>query len=365
MSGRKRSSAPLSGPADGEFALAVLDWYDRHARSLPWRQRDGAPDPYRVWLSEIMLQQTTVAAVTRYFARFTDLWPTVHDLAAAEPAAIMREWAGLGYYARARNLHKCAQIIASEHGGVFPDEVADLIRLPGVGEYTAAAIAAIAFNKPETAVDGNVERIMARFHRIDTPLPAAKRELRSLAAHYIPGQRCDRTGDYTQALMDIGATICTPTLPKCEICPLGQHCMARNSGTDPATLPRREKKSPRPRRVGYVYWVTDKAGRVLIHTRPETGLLGGMRALPTSAWESIAPDHPPWIQAALLVATRVEVRHIFTHFELHLSGLAAPSDSISIPDLPDKSFQWVARDHILAEGLPSLFRKAAMQFLGS
>ena len=251
------------------IAPELLAWYDVHARDLPWRVGPAAraagvlPDPYRVWLSEIMLQQTTVATVKAYFERFTTRWPRISDLAAAEDADVMGEWAGLGYYARARNLLKCARVVTKEYNGQFPEERAHLLALPGIGPYTAAAIAAIAFDRPEPVMDGNVERVMARLYDIHTPLPTVKPELARLTAIQTPDQR---PGDYAQAVMDLGATICTPKSPACGICPLRDPCLARAANTAPE-LPRKAPKKPKPTRYGIIYLAERDDGAVLLERR--------------------------------------------------------------------------------------------------
>ncbi|MFC3570634.1 A/G-specific adenine glycosylase [Paracoccus simplex] len=292
----------------------LLAWYDRHARALPWRVApgQGRADPYRVWLSEVMLQQTTVAAVKAYFERFTSLWPTVHDLAAAEDAQVMAEWAGLGYYARARNLVACARAVAAL--GAFPDTRAGLAALPGIGAYTSAAIAAIAFDRPETVVDGNVERVVARLFAVGTPLPAAKPELVALAGSLTPDRR---PGDFAQAMMDLGATICTPRSPACGICPIIPHCAARAQGIA-AELPRKAPKKPKPLRRGTV-WIGFAEGAVLVETRPDKGLLGGTLAFPSTGWDGShqpPPARADWQEIGL-------VRHVFTHFALDLTVMSA------------------------------------------
>ena len=323
-------------------APLLLAWYDRHARDLPWRAAPGTPpmDPYRVWLSEIMLQQTTVAAVRDYFHRFTARWPTIEALAAADDAEVMAAWAGLGYYARARNLLATARAVAAAGG--FPDTRDGLQALPGIGPYTSAAIAAIAFDRAETVVDGNVERVVARLFAVETPLPAAKRELTALAGTLTPAAR---PGDFAQAMMDLGATICTPRSPACGICPLMEPCAARAAGIQ-AELPRRTAKTAKPVRDGVV-WVALDDARVLVERRPPRGLLGGTLAFPTTGWDGT--DLPPPLDAAWEEVG--EVRHVFTHFELRLRvrrGAAAGS--------PVRG-AWVARRDFDPAALPGLMRK--------
>ncbi|MFL5235780.1 MAG: A/G-specific adenine glycosylase, partial [Microvirga sp.] len=272
---------PASKPEAGE----LLAWYDRHRRDLPWRAKAGVPpDPYRVWLSEIMLQQTTVAAVKPFYERFLQRFPTVARLAEAPVEEVMQAWAGLGYYSRARNLHACAKAVAEGHGGRFPDTEAGLRRLPGIGAYTAAAIAAIAFDRPAAAVDGNVERVVSRLFLVETPLPKAKPAIRDLAEALVPA---GRPGDFAQALMDLGATICTPKRPACALCPWMRPCRARAEGLQEA-FPRKTPKAEGAVRRGAVFVALRADGAVLLRTRPPEGLLGGMAEPPTSAW---APDY--------------------------------------------------------------------------
>jgi A/G-specific adenine glycosylase len=340
---RKQSAAP---------AEDLLAWYDRHRRHLPWRSAPGeAADPYHVWLSEIMLQQTTVATVGPYYRDFLARWPRVADLAAAPLDDVLTAWAGLGYYARARNLKKCAETVVAEHGGRFPATEDGLRALPGIGPYTAAAIAAIAFDQPATILDGNVERVMARLHRVETPLPKAKEELRALAARYTPQIR---PGDYAQAIMDLGATICTPTKPKCILCPWRETCAAHSAG-DMETFPKKSPKAARPQRYGICFLMLDKAGRIALEKRPEKGLLGGMVQVPTSDWLGEAFDEDAAAGLAPLKAKwrRLDgsVTHVFTHFALHLTVLAATGVK------PDARYQWVEIDNLGKVALPSVMRK--------
>lgn len=327
-----------------EVARALLAWYDRHARSLPWRVPPGGgrADPYRVWLSEIMLQQTTVAAVRAYFLRFTALWPTVEALAAADDAQVMAEWAGLGYYARARNLLACARQVVAQGG--FPQDRAALMGLPGIGPYTSAAIAAIAFDQPETVVDGNVERVVARLFAVETPLPAAKPELTRLAATLTPQTR---PGDFAQAMMDLGATICTPRNPACALCPLNAMCAAFRSGIAPE-LPRRSPKPAKPQRIGTA-WVALTPNLILLERRPPKGLLGGTLAFPSTGWDNSASPAPLVAQWQMLDP----VEHVFTHFALrlqvHLALLPAPANAAR--------GSWLPRPEFASRDLPGLMRK--------
>lgn len=331
----------------------LLVWYDKHARELPWRvspadRRAGVvPDPYRVWLSEIMLQQTTVAAVRAYFLKFTALWPRVQDLAAADDSRVMAEWAGLGYYARARNLLKCARVVVDAHGGVFPTTLEGLLTLPGVGPYTAAAVSSIAYDQPETVLDGNVERVMSRLYLVETPLPKSKPDLMDLATRLTPKLRA---GDYAQAVMDLGATVCTPKSPACGICPWMGPCMARAEGRQ-AEFPKKERKKPKPIRFGIVYLGRRLDGAWLVETRPDRGLLGGMLGWPGTEWaETPAVDVPP--VAANWRDLGAEVRHTFTHFHLRLAVMVA---DLPIDATPDKGRFEPALD---PGGFPTVMRKA-------
>ncbi|MES2895276.1 MAG: A/G-specific adenine glycosylase [Pseudomonadota bacterium] len=332
---------------------ALLAWYDVGARDLAWRvgPSDGRggvrADPYRVWLSEVMLQQTTVPHATPYFLKFTARWPTVSDLAGEEDGEVMAAWAGLGYYARARNLLACARAVARDHGGLFPDTEEGLRALPGLGPYTAAAVAAIAFNRPTNVVDGNVERVMARLFAVETPLPAAKPELTRLAEALV---RDERPGDWAQALMDLGATVCRPKGPLCDRCPVAAFC-AGLAGGEPETYPRRTAKAARPHRHGVAYILT-RGSEVALVRRPPKGLLGGMLALPTSDWRGVGWTDEDALHAAPVGAdwrAVGEVEHGFTHFTLTLRLLRAEGDA--------EGLIWTPRSGL--DALPSVFLKAA------
>lgn len=343
--------------AEPEFATIsqdLLSWYDSHARILPWRTSpsDRAagiwPDPYRVWLSEVMLQQTTVVTVKDYFHRFTARWPDVSALAAAADGDVMAEWAGLGYYARARNLLKCARAVAADHRGVFPSDRESLLKLPGIGPYTAAAIASIAFDRPEPVMDGNVERVMARLFEVLIPLPEAKPDLYVRVEQLTPG---DRPGDYAQAVMDLGATICTPRSPACGICPLRDPCRARQSGLAPE-LPRKTPKKPKPTRYGFAYIAERADGALLLERRPDKGLLGGMLGWPGSDWGDHPVEQPP-IDADWQVLGG-EVRHTFTHFHLILQIRHAKVAMSAKP----LAGEFIEVTQFRPSDLPTLMRKA-------
>ena len=338
--------------ATATISELLLAWYDRHARDLPWRARPGspAPEPYRVWLSEIMLQQTTVAAVRPYFARFTDTWPTVQALAAAPDADVMAAWAGLGYYSRARNLVKAARAVAALGG--FPESEAELRKLPGLGDYTAAAVAAIAFGQRAVVVDANVERVVTRLFAIGEPLPSARKAIRARAGEITPQHRA---GDFAQAMMDLGATICTPRDPRCMLCPLAEPCMARAEG-DPARFPVKVAKKAVPVRRGVAWWI-ERENAVWLVQRPGEGMLGGMRALPDDGWtaRTDGSGNPPvageWDDAGL-------VRHGFTHATLELSVRRYLGAQV-----PAADGEWWPLDRLAEAGLPTLYRKAAERAL--
>jgi A/G-specific adenine glycosylase len=338
----------------------LLTWYDRHARRLPWRtspaeRRAGVkPDPYRVWLSEIMLQQTNVTTVKPYFEDFLARWPSVSDLAAASNEDVMKAWAGLGYYSRARNLKACADTVVREHGGRFPESAAGLRDLPGIGAYTSAAIAAIAHDEPAAVVDGNVERVLSRIFAVETPLPAAKKEIAVLQAELTPSKRA---GDYAQAMMDLGATLCTPKRPACPLCPWETACTAHARGTE-ELYPRKAAKAERPERAGAAFVAIRSDGAILLRKRAERGLLGGMTEVPGSDWitgpapapdTAAAPFPADWRRAAAPVV------HVFTHFRLTLDIWHA--DLPAAHPAPADSW-WAAASDLPHEALPSVMKKA-------
>ncbi len=339
-------------------AASLLAWYDRHRRDLPWRARAGeTADPYLVWLSEIMLQQTTVQAVTPYFLRFLERWPTVEALAAAPRDDIMAAWAGLGYYARARRLHDCARLIADEHGGRFPETEAGLRALPGIGAYTSGAIAAIAFNRPAAAVDGNVERVMARVYAIDEPMPQGKKAIRSRTDDMVP---TDRPGDFAQALMDLGATLCTPRKLACGLCPWRDACLGRRAGIA-ETLPRTAPKKERPHKHGLTFWLVRPDGAVLLRTRPDDGLLGGMLEVPSTPWRDVAwtldeaMAHAPLSGSWRLLPD--VVRHGFTHFTIDLKV------AVLVGETTSGAGAWHHPDDFDALALPTMTRKVVRHAL--
>jgi A/G-specific adenine glycosylase len=361
---------PRAGAAPD--AAALLAWYDRHRRALPWRALPGqVSDPYRVWLSEIMLQQTTVKTVAPYFAKFTARWPTVAALAAAPLDDVLKLWAGLGYYARARNLHACAKAIVEQHGGRFPESEADLSALPGIGGYTAAAIAAIAFGARAAAVDGNVERVVSRLFAVEDELPAGKPAIRSLAAGLVPEKR---TGDFAQAVMDLGATICTPKKPACGICPWMAVCIARRRG-DPERFPRKASKQAGRLRRGAAFVVVRDDGHVLLRARPSNGLLGGMTEVPTTEWThdfdqrnalKAAPRLGAFTQSSARkprASSESEIQwrrvpgivtHVFTHFPLELVVYTA---EVPASACAPEGARWVPMSELAGEALPNLMRK--------
>ncbi|MEI9411356.1 A/G-specific adenine glycosylase [Mesorhizobium salmacidum] len=338
-----------------DTASRLLAWYDAHHRELPWRvtprehARGVRPDPYRIWLSEVMLQQTTVEAVKSYFRAFVEKWPDVEALAAAPTEDVMKAWAGLGYYSRARNLKACADLVAAR--GRFPDTETELRELPGIGAYTSAAITAIAFDRPAAVVDGNVERVISRLFSITTPLSEAKTEIRAHVERMVPATR---PGDFAQAMMDLGATICTPRRPRCMLCPLREDCSAVIAG-DPENFPVRLPKADKPLRRGAAFVATREDGAILLRKRPEKGLLGGMTEVPTTAWtaradgattQAAAPFPGNWLRAG-------KITHIFTHFALELEVFRAHIKG----DAPAGYF-WSPAHDISGEALPTVMKKA-------
>lgn len=332
-------------------AAKLLTWYRAHARDLPWRHPPGEPLPtdpdwpYRVWLSEVMLQQTTVEAVKPYFAAFTARWPTVAALAAAPDGDVMQAWAGLGYYARARNLLACARAVVDRHGGHFPAEEAALRDLPGIGDYTAAAVSAFAFGRAAVVIDGNIERVATRLAAIATPLPQARPAIRAFLGPWMAAD----AGDVAQAMMDLARRICTPRAPRCLLCPLQQGCRAAAAG-EPEAYPVKAAKKARPVRAGTLWWI-ESGGEVLTVVRPARGLLGGMRALPTSDWQSGGEVPVPPLAGAWRALGAVS--HGFTHFELQLSVAA-----LVLPEKPQLAGDWLRADKLGEAGLPTVFRKA-------
>ncbi len=346
----------------------LLDWYVQQDRTLPWRIRPEdraagrAVDPYKVWLSEIMCQQTTTNAAAAYWYKFLDKWPGVQDLAAAPRDDIMGAWAGLGYYARARNLHKCAQIICADYNGVFPKTEAELLKLPGIGPYSAAAIAAICYKEASNVVDGNVERVISRIFRVQEKLPKAKPVLRNLAATLAGafshsgshvGSYLGHPGDYAQGLMDLGAHICKPKNPKCNLCPWQGHCLAFATG-DPENYPKRKPKPERPSRYGAVFYV-EQDGYIWLRRRPDKGLLGGMMELPGTDWSVGKPNVETWLSQAPLKGDwqpiEGEIVHVFTHFTLYLTVFTAQVRSSGFAISADVN-------RLDDYALPSLMRKA-------
>ncbi len=339
------------------FSDNMLEWYDRNRRDLPWRAAPGiTPTPYHVWMSEIMLQQTTVATVKAYFEKFLDRWPTVQDMAAVPQEEILKEWAGLGYYARARNLHKCAIVVTEEFGGIFPKTEAALRALPGVGDYTAAAVASIAFGEPAAVVDGNIERIITRVFRIQEQIPKARKIIKEHVAEVTPAKR---PGDFAQAMMDLGASHCSPKKPSCLLCPISSLCAAQKHG-DMETYPRKAPKKVKPTRRAYSFWL-EHDGHVLLQRRPDSGLLGGMPGFYSTTWEerSDFPKKEEWLQHRpsedYWKPFEEIAKHTFTHFHLETRLLKAKAhEKYNVED----GF-WHPIDQLADIGLPTVFKKIA------
>jgi A/G-specific adenine glycosylase len=371
---KKKQSIAQDGAAR---AARLLEWYDRHRRLLPWRPQPGErADPYSVWLSEIMLQQTGVKTVGPYFQKFLARWPDIEALGRASLDDVLRMWAGLGYYSRARNLHACAVAVRRDHGGVFPDTEQGLRALPGIGPYTAAAISAIAFGRRTMPVDGNIERVVSRLFAVEEPLPQAKPLIQELAMTLLgaisagdedsrAGDEEARAGDSAQALMDLGAAICTPRKPACALCPLSGDCMSRARG-DQETFPRKAPKKTGALRRGTAFVVT-RGDQLLVRTRPEKGLLGGMTEVPTSHWLAGQDDKTALTQAPMLngIARWHRraglVTHVFTHFPLALVVYTA---SVSARTRPPAGMRWVPIATLADEALPNVMRKVIAHGLG-
>jgi A/G-specific adenine glycosylase len=347
---RRKKEASAPDPAE------LLAWYDRHRRVLPWRaRRRERSDPYRVWLSEIMLQQTTVKAVAPYYTRFLARWPTVAALAASDLDDVLRAWAGLGYYARARNLHACARAVMERHAGIFPDSIEALRALPGIGDYTAAAVAAIAFDAAAVPVDGNVERVVARLFAVEDELPAGKPVIKRLARSLLPQRRA---GDFAQALMDLGATICSPKRPACALCPWNGSCAALALGRQ-ETFPRKAPKREGILRHGAAFVALRADGRVLLRQRPDKGLLASMTEVPGSEWAhnfdaANALAGAPRLAKAKWRRLPGVVRHVFTHFPLELTVFAA---HVPRTTKAPQGARWAPRGTLAAEALPNVMRK--------
>lgn len=336
-------------PNTRKISQDLLKWYDANKRVLPWRAEGMTP--YQVWLSEIMLQQTTVPAVISYYTKFLSIWPTIEDLAKAPQEDVMQEWAGLGYYARARNLHKCAQMVAFTLDGQFPEDIEGLKKLPGIGDYTANAIAAIAFGKDAVIVDSNVERVMARIFAIQEPLPRSKKILKDKAATIF--KHTKRAGDLGQGFMDLGTAICTVKSPKCMLCPVHTECAAYAAGIA-EKLPVKAPKKAKPQRYGYFYWIENDKGQILLERRKEKAMLGGMLGLPTSEWleDNQALSHAPAMQKPQIIEGAI-VRHSFTHFDLELQGYRARINKAARDERV-----WIPKQEVDKAGLPTLFKKA-------
>ena len=364
LAGRKRTqknAAAKNGRGSLPDPAVLLAWYDRHRRRLPWRALPGQKsDPYRVWLSEIMLQQTTVKAVAPYYERFLTRWPTAKDLAAAKLDDVLKLWAGLGYYARARNLHACARAVAQHHDGEFPADEKALLALPGIGNYTAGAIISIAFGQKATPIDGNIERVIARLFAVEDALPGAKPQIRSAAESLTPDQRA---GDFAQAMMDLGATLCTPKRPACSLCPWTAVCAARKRG-DAETFPRKAPKVEGKLRRGAAFVALRTDGAILVRTRPEKGLLGGMTEVPTTEWRNDFQPREATATAPLPAQWKKMpgvVTHMFTHFPLELSVYRA---TLPKRTRAPKGARWTPVAEIAGEALPNVMRKVIAHALG-
>lgn len=335
-----------------KFRQDMLSWYDLNRRAMPWRALEGkTPNPYYVWLSEVMLQQTTVQAVIPYFLKFIKKWPKIEDLASASVDDVTAAWAGLGYYARARNLHKCAQLIVRNYNGIFPNNQAELKKLPGIGDYTSAAIASIAFDRPASVVDGNVERVLARYFALVQPMPYLKKDVKAISEQISGQNQLLRPGDFAQSMMDLGATVCTPKSPKCPSCPLKNRCLAFNDNIA-ESFPRRIKAKDKPVRVGIVYICENSKGEYLIERRSEKGLLGGMLGFPCSEWAESNSVKIKGVDSVIM--------HSFTHFNLYLFlNFLLPQDQKEL----DLNGVWVSTEALIKTPMPSVFEKVKKMVL--
>jgi A/G-specific adenine glycosylase len=365
LAGRKRrqkNASVKTGRRIQPDPAILLAWYDRHQRRLPWRALPGQKsDPYRVWLSEIMLQQTTVKAVAPYYERFLTRWPSAKDLGSAKLGDVLKLWAGLGYYARARNLHACARAVAEQYGGHFPSDEKTLLTLPGIGTYTAAAVASIAFGKKATPIDGNIERVIARLFAVEDALPGGKPQIRAHAEKLTPDKRA---GDFAQAMMDLGATLCTPKRPACSLCPWNEPCAARKRG-DQETFPRKVPKVEGKLRRGAAYVALRADGAILVRTRPEKGLLGGMTEVPTTEWRNDFQPREAAATAPLAAQWKKlpgVVTHVFTHFPLELAIYRA---TLPKRTRAPKGARWTPVRDIHGEALPNVMRKVIAHALNS
>ncbi len=355
-------TAKVKQKAPQKFAHRLLEWYGMHAREMPWRtmpsdhKKGKRSNPYHVWLSEIMLQQTQVTTVRDYFLKFISLWPTIDNLAAADEEDILKAWAGLGYYSRARNLKKCADIIMHEYSGKFPRTYDQLIKLPGIGDYTASAIASIAFDQAVPVIDGNVERVMARHRRIEKTFPEAKPETRAMLETLLDQEK---PGEFAQSMMDLGATICTPKKPSCSLCPINDDCLAHENGQQ-EQFPHKKAKTKKPKRVGAAFVIENNSGAIFLCKRPDKGLLASMTQVPTTQWDS-RNDGATGLSSQPFVSEWVNTgsaHHVFTHFELELEVWLTRSNHVQ-----SMEGWWCKKEELEEEALPTVMRKVLARAL--
>jgi A/G-specific adenine glycosylase len=358
---------PHSNEKVKHLSINLLSWYDKNKRVLPWRaEEDTMPNPYFVWLSEIMLQQTQVKTVIPYFLKFVEKWPTVKSLADAEQNEVIEAWAGLGYYNRARNLHKCAKIIVEKFNSKFPDNITDLKALPGIGDYTSAAILSIAFNKPATVIDGNIERIISRLYSLEKPIKNNKKEIKS-KGDLIFKPPLKRPGDLAQALMDLGSNICITGKPLCERCPISNICEAFTNDKQ-EIIPLKADKKEKPKKHGYIYYIKNPNNEILLQRRPEEGMLAGTLGLPTTDWVGIDQNicHLPIFDAyskSLGISKKHTIFHSFTHFDLKLTGVIIDLDPNFLIKVDDDTFFWQALNKTNPDNFPSVFKKFITFFI--